>query len=121
MTSLVDFLVKSACAGDGPCTAHDLTLLLKADNVDLDFDITSNTLTISGVWNNAPESVWSETIKGPVSKADKVEFGLLGAEKGIDADEIKVGGLLAVVGEDKKLSMLDFMAASCGAVTGVSH
>ncbi|KAJ5523507.1 hypothetical protein N7513_013051 [Penicillium frequentans] len=103
LTSLVDFLVKSACAGDGPCTAHDLTLLLKADNVDLDFDITSNTLTISGVWNNAPESVWSETIKGPVSKADKVEFGLLGAEKGIDADEIKVGGLLAVVGEDKKL------------------
>lgn len=76
---------------------------------------------MSGVWNSAPGTAWSETIKGPASKADKVEFGLLGAEKGIDADEIKVGGLLAVVGEDKKLSMLDPMAASCGAITGVSH
>ncbi|KAJ5986488.1 hypothetical protein N7451_010853 [Penicillium sp. IBT 35674x] len=103
LTSLVDFLVKNACAEDGPCTVHDLTLLLKADTVDLDFDITSNTLTMSGIWNSAPDTAWSESINGPVSKADQVEFGLLGTEKGIDADELKVGGLLAVVGEDKKL------------------
>ena len=41
-----------------------------------------------------------------VSGADEVEFGLLGAEKGIGPDEIKMGGLLAVVGTDKKLSAL---------------
>jgi hypothetical protein len=34
-----------------------------------------------------------------------VEFGLLGAEPGLEPEEIKMGGLLAVVGEDKKLSM----------------
>ncbi|KAJ5716360.1 Protein pbn1 [Penicillium malachiteum] len=77
--------------------------LLTADTVDLDYDSSSNTLVLSGLCSTAPEGGWSEEIKPPSSKSDKVEFGLLGAERGISADEIKIGGLLAVVGEDKKL------------------
>lgn len=34
-----------------------------------------------------------------------MEFGLLGADAGLEPEEIKMGGLLAVVGQDKKLSM----------------
>ncbi|KAJ5626836.1 hypothetical protein N7528_004263 [Penicillium herquei] len=70
--------------------------LLTADTVDLDYDSSSNTLVLSGLWSTAPEGGWSEEIKTPSSKSDKVEFGLLGAERGISADEIKIGGLLAV-------------------------
>ena len=123
--SVASYLHKTACARDEACIAHGISLLT-ADIVDLDLDISSNTLTVSGVWNVAPErSVlprgWVERIEGPALKADQVEFGLLGTEKGIDADEIKVGGLLAVVGKDKKLSTLDPMAASCMAIIGASQ
>ncbi|KAJ6007690.1 hypothetical protein N7540_011666 [Penicillium herquei] len=69
--------------------------LLTADTVDLDYDSNSNTLVLSGLWSTAPDGGWSEEIKAPSSKSDKVEFGLLGAERGISADEIKIGGLLA--------------------------
>ncbi|KAJ5663384.1 Protein pbn1 [Penicillium longicatenatum] len=123
LMSLVDFLQKIACVGDSTCNRHAETLFT-ADVVDLDFDTTSNTFTMSGIWAHAPKRDmlprgWVESIERPVSKADKVEFGLLGTEKAIDADEIKVGGLLAVVGEDKKLSTLDPMAATCMAVSGL--
>ncbi|KAJ6110047.1 hypothetical protein N7486_002282 [Penicillium sp. IBT 16267x] len=100
--SLVNFLQTNVCAGGHLCLMH-ADSLLTADVVDLDFDTTSNTLTMSGVWTSAPKGGWVESIDEPASKANQVEFGLLGTEKGIDADEIKVGGLLAVVGEDKKL------------------
>lgn len=71
----------------------------------MDYDSISHTLTVTGLWAGPPEGGWTENIHRPASSADQVEFGLLGAEKGIEAEEIKMGGLLAVVGQDKKLSM----------------
>ena len=80
--------------------------MLTADSVDIDYDATSRSLTVTGLWASSPSGGWSEEISKPASGADEVEFGLLGAEKGIGPDEIKMGGLLAVVGTDKKLSAL---------------
>lgn len=71
----------------------------------MDYDNISHTVTVTGLWASAPKGGWTEDIHKPVSDADQVEFGLLGAERGIEAEEIKMGGLLAVVGQDKKLSM----------------
>lgn len=71
----------------------------------MDYDSISHTLTVTGLWASPPKGGWTEDIHKPASSADQVEFGLLGAEKGIEAEEIKMGGLLAVVGQDKKLSM----------------
>lgn len=80
--------------------------MLTADSVDIDYDNTSHSLTVTGLWANGPSGGWSEEISKPASGADQVEFGLLGAEQGTSPEEIKVGGLLAVVGSDKKLSTL---------------
>ncbi|KAJ5752070.1 hypothetical protein N7520_008987 [Penicillium odoratum] len=102
LKSLVTFFQNNVCAGGAECITR-ANSLLTADVVDLDFDASSNTLTMSGIWTSAPEGGWVEEVHKSASSSDKVEFGLLGTEKGISADEIKVGGLLAVVGEDKKL------------------
>jgi hypothetical protein len=79
--------------------------LLSVDSLDIDYDSISHTLTVSGFWASPPRGGWTDQFKKPSSAADRLEFGLLGAEPGLEPEEIKMGGLLAVVGEDKKLSM----------------
>lgn len=59
---------------------------------------------MSGFWSSPPTGGWTEDVEKP-AVGDKLEFGLLGTEPGVDSDELKAGGLLGVVGEDKKLSM----------------
>ncbi|KAJ5134650.1 hypothetical protein N7448_000330 [Penicillium atrosanguineum] len=103
---LVDFIKKSACSqrkvGDTECNERAASLLT-ADTVDIDYDSISHALTVSTIWANAPSGGWTEDIQKPSSGADQVEFGLLGTELGLEPQEIKMGGLLAVVGQDKKM------------------
>ncbi|GLI79425.1 protease B nonderepressible form [Penicillium ochrochloron] len=106
LPSLVAFIRRTACHQQqvGGTECHDrANSLLTADTVDVDYDSISHALTISGVWAGPPSGGWTEDIPKPSSKTDQVEFGLLGAEQGIEPEEIKMGGLLAVVGEDKKM------------------
>ncbi|KAJ5804057.1 uncharacterized protein N7518_000360 [Penicillium psychrosexuale] len=77
--------------------------LLSADSVDIDYDSSSHALTVSGLWTSPPQGGWTDKFQKPASADDQVEFGLLGAEAGLEPEEIKMGGLLAVVGEDEKL------------------
>lgn len=116
LQSLVAFIRRTAChqlqVGGTEC--HDRAdSLLTADRVDVDYDSISHALTISGVWASPPSGGWTEDIAKPSSKTDQVEFGLLGAEQGIEPEEIKMGGLLAVVGEDKKMSMYSISNLTC--------
>lgn len=73
--------------------------------MDIDYDSISHALTVSGLWTSSPKGGWTEKLDKPASAADQLEIGILGAEPGLEPEEIKMGGLLAVVGEDKKLSM----------------
>jgi hypothetical protein len=60
---------------------------------------------VSGLWTDTPPGGWTDRFNKPVSATDQIEFGLLGAEAGLEPEEIKMGGLLAVIGQDDKLSM----------------
>lgn len=62
-------------------------------------------MTVSAVWNAAPENGWTDTIKKPDGKMDQIEVGLLGSERAAEPEDIKMGGLLGVVGRDEELSM----------------
>lgn len=63
-------------------------------------------MTLAAVWTSPPEKDgWSETISKPAD-GDQVEVGLLGTESNAaDIEDLKMGGLLGVVGKDKALSI----------------
>ena len=105
---LVKYIHNSVCdqsrTGGRECHTR-ADALLSADSVDIDYDSTSHALTVSGLWTSPPAGGWTDKFQKPASADDQVEFGLLGAEAGLEPEEIKMGGLLAVVGEDEKLSV----------------
>ncbi|CAI7676755.1 unnamed protein product [Penicillium pancosmium] len=104
LQTLVGFIRRTIChqrQGGAKCHDHADTLLM-ADSVDIDYDSTSHTLAISGFWSSAPTGGWIEDI-GRLAADDKIEIGLLGVEPGASPDELKAGGLLGSIGEDKKL------------------
>ncbi|KAL4870544.1 hypothetical protein BDV12DRAFT_55716 [Aspergillus spectabilis] len=103
---LVTYIQQKICGSeteDGECHRR-AEMLLSADSVDINYDSISHALTMSGFWSKAPGgNGWSETIRKHEGGTDKVEVGLLGAEQASDPEEIKMGGLLAVVGDDEEL------------------
>lgn len=110
LDTFADFIARLKCDGFShhepeKARCQDFTRSLRsADYVDIDYDSTSQVLDFSVFWTNTPEEGWNEVINGPNSKSDKVEFGLLGADSAPDPEDLKVGGLLATIGTDKKLS-----------------
>ncbi|KKZ65200.1 hypothetical protein EMCG_08960 [[Emmonsia] crescens] len=81
-----------------------VTSLLSADSLDIDFDNISHTLTAAGYWSKSPQkNGWTETIRKHEESTDKVEVGILAMERARQPEELSMGGFLAVVGEDKKL------------------
>lgn len=105
--NLAKYIQNNICGliSEGRTECHtQADALLTADSVDIDYDSTSHALTISGFWASPPKGGWTDQFKKPSSAVDQLEFGLLGAEPGLEPEEIKMGGLLAVVGQDEKLS-----------------
>ncbi|OJJ48896.1 hypothetical protein ASPZODRAFT_139850 [Penicilliopsis zonata CBS 506.65] len=99
----VDYIQRKICgesSGD-ECRTRSHSLL-SADSVDVDYDSILHTLTITGHWS-PPEGGWTETLGG---EGRNVEIGLLGVESSNEPEEVKVGGFLAVLGQDDKLSMI---------------
>jgi hypothetical protein len=105
LEQLVDFIGRTACEQRKDTTCLDNAhSLLSADSLDIDYDSISHTLTLTGLWTSPPSGGWTEEIRKPVSSSDQVEFGILSSDKAVDLEDLKMGGLLAVVGNDKKLS-----------------
>lgn len=105
---MVKYIQHAVCGqtkGDGTECQTWSHALLSADSVDIDYDSISHSLTVSGLWARPPTGGWTGEFKKPTSESDQIEFGLLGAEAGLEPEEIKMGGLLAVIGQDQKLSM----------------
>ncbi|KAI9374942.1 PIG-X-domain-containing protein [Aspergillus egyptiacus] len=105
LDSLVTYIQQKLCSREDEECRRRAELVLSADSIDINYDSISHALTVSGYWSSAPEGQegWTETIRKHAAGTDKVEVGLLGAEVGNDPEEIKMGGLLVVVGEDKEL------------------
>ncbi|KAJ5146264.1 uncharacterized protein N7515_000828 [Penicillium bovifimosum] len=104
--SLVKYIENAICTNVGADSNECRTwasALLSADSVDIDYDSISHALTVSGLWIDTPPGGWTDQFNKPASPTDQIEFGLLGAEAGLEPEEIKMGGLLAVIGQDEKL------------------
>ena len=107
--NLVTFIQQTICnkaTGDKVAHCRDYAAsLLSADSIDIGYDSIAHAMTVSAVWNAAPGNGWTDTIQKPDRKTDQIEVGLLGSESAAEPEDIKMGGLLGVVGKDEELSM----------------
>lgn len=82
--------------------------LLSVASLDVDYDEVSQTLTVSAFWDHplGRQKGWTETItkNDGNAKFNRVEVGLLSMERSTQPEELSLGGTLAVVGVDTKLS-----------------
>ncbi|KAL4801017.1 PIG-X [Aspergillus venezuelensis] len=120
LTNLAAYIEQKICTGTS-ATATDeeecdfrTNLLLSADSLDINYDSISHAVTVSAFWAEAPGvdyggqrrgqgKGWTEIIRKNRGGAEQVEVGLLGAEQANDVEEIKMGGLLGVVGRDEEM------------------
>ncbi|KAL4919473.1 PIG-X [Aspergillus aurantiobrunneus] len=104
LENLVTYIQQKFCLTDDKGCYNRAETILSADSVDINYDSISHALTMSGFWSGAPGGQgWTETIGKHEGGTDQVEVGLLGAEQASEPEEIKMGGLLAVVGKDHEL------------------
>lgn len=72
------------------------------DYTDINYDTASSSVSITAYWaQSSHEDGWTETHN--IGKG-KVEVGILAAQAPIEPAETRMGGFLAVVGEDNQLS-----------------
>ncbi|KAE8387938.1 protein pbn1 [Aspergillus alliaceus] len=103
LDQLVTYIENKICSsGDEECVRH-ATSIRSADSVDINYDSISHSFTISGYWSQSPGKGWTGEIRKHAAGTDQVEVGLLGTEKATEPEDIKMGGLLAVVGKDDQL------------------
>ncbi|KAL2801623.1 PIG-X [Aspergillus granulosus] len=105
LENLVTYIQQKHCERDNEECYRRAELILSADSIDINYDSISHSLTMSGYWSKAPGGAdgWTEVIQKHEAGKGQVEVGLLGAEAANEPEEIKMGGLLAVVGEDTEL------------------
>ncbi|KAL3465849.1 PIG-X [Aspergillus heterothallicus] len=105
LENLVTYIQQKNCGRDDEECYRRVELISSADSIDINYDSISHSLTMSGYWSQAPGDTggWTETIQKNENGKGQVEVGLLGAEPANEPEEIKMGGLLAVVGEDTEL------------------
>ncbi|PKX96879.1 uncharacterized protein P174DRAFT_438695 [Aspergillus novofumigatus IBT 16806] len=104
LQNLVAFIQHKFCdRSDEKCFRHAESIL-SADSVDLNYDSISHALTVSAYWSKSPSQGWTEQVKKHTADTHQVEVGLLGVESAIEPEELKMGGLLGVVGQDEKLT-----------------
>ncbi|GFF51849.1 protein pbn1 [Aspergillus lentulus] len=103
LQNLVAFIQHKFCDRSDEKCFHHAESILSADSVDVNYDSISHALTVSGYWSKSPGQGWTEQIKKHTADTHQVEVGLLGVESAIEPEELKMGGLLGVVGQDEKL------------------
>ncbi|PYH98991.1 protein pbn1 [Aspergillus ellipticus CBS 707.79] len=101
---LAEYIAEKICPAEDKACRDRAATLQSADSIDIDYDAESQTLVVSAYWGSAvTDGGWTEEISAPTRSRDRVEVGLLGTETATEAGEIKVGGLLGVVGVDTEL------------------
>ena len=109
MPSLRDFstyLNEKICASKDPRCLQRAEAVASADYLDIDYDSISQSLVLKSYRHRSfqAEGQWHGEIKA-IGDA-KLEIGVLAPEVATEQEQLKLGGFLAVVGEDDKLSKL---------------
>ena len=106
------FLQQLTCRSSDQSCVHSLALLNIADMLDIDYDISSQSLTFKAFWSKPPpffydlerdvaiERAWSLSMR--VVEGNKHEVGILHASTSNDIHDIQLSGLLLNGGQDSQ-------------------
>lgn len=76
------------------------------NSVDLSYNSRAHDLTLNVLWSRALDEIgWGEQETKDDLSEEKFEVGVLNSESAADPGDLKMGGYLASVGEDEKMSM----------------
>ncbi|ODH21164.1 hypothetical protein ACO22_05695 [Paracoccidioides brasiliensis] len=112
LSELVTFIQQKLCPAYGDrntdayanCQSH-ASSLLSVDSLDIDYQSSTHSFSVAAYWSKpSQKGGWSETIHKLKKSTDRVEIGILAMEDPREPHELSMGGFLAVVGEDTKLS-----------------
>lgn len=92
--------LKSSCVNEAAALSY-------ASYLDMDFDVISHAVTLSGFWREGLSAEMAKSVPSKGSPNDSLEVGVLVAEKSDEPEELKFGGYLTVIGEDDEPSKLD--------------
>ena len=108
LESLSTYVNEKICATKDPRCLARASAIASADYLDIDYDSISQALVIRTYRHRSPEAPgkWQEEVQA-VDNA-KLEIGVLASEVATEVEKLKLGGFLAVIGEDEKLSELCF-------------
>ncbi|KAN0115390.1 PIG-X domain containing protein [Hyaloscypha variabilis] len=105
LLQLVLYILQNVC-DTGPssqtveCEARALSLNL-ALYIDLNYDTISHALTLTTFSSPQPQNI---SLTNLTPGSSRLEVGILSVEKALEAEELSLGGFLAVIGEDTKPS-----------------
>ncbi|KAL1885267.1 protease B nonderepressible form [Paecilomyces lecythidis] len=103
ISELVTYIQQTLCPSSDVECRNTAASLLSADYVDIDYDRISHALSVSAYWAKSPEGKgWTTEVKKSELGSEKIEVGLLSSQPATEPEELSVGGLLAVVGEDDR-------------------
>ena len=110
LNELSTYLEQKICPPGGTQCLSRAGAIASADYLDIDYDSISQALVIKTYRNQSPTvgGTWNEEIKA--IDDTKLEIGVLAPEQATEAEELKMGGFLIVIGEDDKPSEFSFFA-----------
>ncbi|EFW16460.1 protease B nonderepressible form [Coccidioides posadasii str. Silveira] len=103
LDQLATYIQEAICSNQSTECRDSAAIIRFADTLDIDYDRVLNSFVVTVYWSKSvANGGWKDTIHSNNSSKDKIDVGILAPQQPLDPDEIRIGGLLAVVGRDKE-------------------
>jgi hypothetical protein len=101
LNPLIYSIQKAACGETNYDCALQVSDLIYADSIDIDYDSISNAFTVGAFWSKSrlDDKKWWETHLRP-RHGDSVEIGALTNETPEEAEDLRYSGFLTKIGEN---------------------
>lgn len=98
-------LARLLCGGgvEGECVGQ-VASLSYVTSLDVDFDAIGHAVTLTGFWRAGLPAESGKGVPGKGGASDRLEVGVLAAQRPEEPEELKLGGFLTVVGEGSRPS-----------------
>lgn len=101
LDALIAYISERLCSPGTKSWCAELVSLQTASYLDLDYNKASGSVVVKAFWDGAPgDGRWDERIE-KLQQIEKVEVGVLHEEKAIRPNEVSLGGILTVLGQDR--------------------